>query len=103
MRELSQEQLEELREAANHPGWKLYLEIIEELMLENFQQMFSLDPGKAESFVKFVELKGRIDQLKEITYYYQRELAENPEGVTSVDSTYASRFKSLLSRLLKRG
>lgn len=102
MQELNQEQVAELRELFSHPGWRTYLDTIEDAMLDSFQQIFFLDPGKAESFVKFVELKGRLDQLRDVTYFFQRELAAGPEEVESVDNTYSSRFKSLLGRLFKR-
>jgi thymidylate kinase len=102
VRELNQEQIEELRECCNHPGWTLYLDVIEDLMLDNFQQLFALDPGEAESFVKFVELKGRLDQLRDVTYFYQRQLATGPEEVERVDNTYSSVFKRLLGRLFGR-
>jgi len=71
-------------------------------MLKSFQQMFFLDGTKPESFIKFVELKGRIDQLRNITYDYERQMAVKPEGVDVVDKQYTSRFKRLLGMVFKR-
>jgi hypothetical protein len=71
-------------------------------MLDNFQQLFVLDPAKAESFVKFVELKGRLDQLRDVTYFYQRQLATGVDEVSRVDNTYSSIYRRLLGRLFGR-
>lgn len=100
--EPNQERFEEFQELLNHPGWQVYLDLIEDEMLKSFQQMFFLDSSKPESFIKFVELKGRIDQLRNITYDYEHQMAVKPEEVDVVDKQYSSRFKRLLDRIFKR-
>ncbi len=102
MKELSQEQMEELRELFNHPSFQLYLDVIEESMFDLFKMIFFLDPSKAESFIKFVEFKGRIDQMRDVTYGYARELTVNPNEVQDVDKRYSERFKGLLMKLIGR-
>ena len=100
--EPNQERLEEFTDLLRHPGWQVYLELIEDELLRAFQQIFFLDGSKPESFIKFVELKGRIDQLRNITYDYERQMAVKPEDVYVVDKHYASRFKRLLDKIFKR-
>ena len=100
---LSQEKLEELAELFKDPAWSAYLDILEVVMLDSFKQIMALEPTKAESFIQFVELKGRIDQIKDITYFYQRELAANPEEVMAVDNRYDSWFKGLLKKMFLGG
>ncbi len=59
--------------------------------------MFSLDASKQESFVSFVELKARLDQLHEITYMIETQLtAERQE----VQASYGKRFKGFVKRIL---
>lgn len=100
--EPNQERLEEFQELLNHPGWQTYLDLISDEMLSAFQQIFYLDASKPESFIKFVELKGRIDQLRNITYDYERQMAVNPEVVETVDEHYTSIFKRLMDKLFQR-
>jgi hypothetical protein len=100
--ELNQERLEEFTDLLRHPGWQVYLDLIEDEMLNSFQQIFFLDGSKPESFIKFVELKGRIDQLRNITFDYERQMAAKPEDVEVVDKQYTSRFQRLLDRVFKR-
>lgn len=100
--EPNQERLEEFQELLLHPGWQVYLDLIEDEMLKSFQEMFLLDANKPESFIKFVELKGRIDQLRNITYDYERQMAVKPEEIGVVDKHYSFRFKRLLARIFKR-
>jgi hypothetical protein len=99
---LSNEKLEELGELFKSPAWSAYLDILEVAMLDSFKQIIALEPTKAESFMQFVELKGRIDQIRDITYFYQRELAANPEETMAVDNRYDSWFKSLFKKVFKR-
>ncbi len=100
---LSQERLEELAELFKSPAWSAYLDILEVVMLDSFKQIMALEPTKAESFIQFVELKGRIDQIKDITYFYQRELAVNQEETIAVDNRYESWFKGLLKKVFLGG
>jgi len=100
--EPNQERLEEFQDLLRHPGWQVYLDLIEDEMLKLFQQIFFLDGSKPESFIKFVELKGRLDQLRSITYDYERQMAVKPEDVDVVDKQYTSRFKRLLDQIFKR-
>jgi hypothetical protein len=100
--ELNQERLETFQEMLNHPGWGIYLELIEDEMLVQFQQIFFLDGSKPEAFIKFVELKGRIDQLRSITYDYERQMAVKAEDVGAVDKQYTSIFKRIMVKLFTR-
>jgi hypothetical protein len=92
-------ELRDLQELFKHPGWQVYLDTIEDTMVYHFQEMFGLDPSKPESFIKFVELKSKIDQLRNVTYFTERELAE--DKVDEVDTSYTTRFRGLLKRLLR--
>lgn len=100
--ELNQERLETFQEMLNHPGWDIYLELIEDEMLAQFQQIFFLDGSKPEAFIKFVELKGRIDQLRNITYDYERQMAVKAETIEAVDKHYTSIFARILAKLFPR-
>jgi hypothetical protein len=97
--EPNRERLEEFTELLKHPGWQVYLELVEDEMLKAFQQIFYLESSKPESFIKFVELKGRIDQLRNITYDYERQMAVKQEDIEAVDKQYTSRFKALLKKI----
>lgn len=91
--------MESLKELFKHPGWQEYLEQVEQDMVGLFMELFQLDPTKTESFVKFIELKSKIDQLRDVTYFYERQLADGPEGVTLVDTSYGKRFFGLLKKI----
>ena len=93
-------EIKDLQELFKHPGWQVYLSQIEEAMTMLFMEMWGLEPARPESYVKFVELKAKIDQLRNITYIYERELA-GPQ-TEQVDKTYYSRFVGILKRLLRR-
>jgi len=86
----------EVKEMFNSPGWKIYVDDCEETMVALFRQMFFLDPGKAESFIQFVALKSRIDQLRDSTYTYEYTMTENRDDV---EQTYTKRFIGLLRRI----
>jgi hypothetical protein len=92
--------VDNLKELLKHPGWQEYLDEIESQMVGAFAQIFQLDSAKAESFVKFVELKGRIDQLRDITYFVERQVADDIE---TVDVSYGKRFAGLLKRIFTGG
>lgn len=94
-------ELESLRELFKHPGWQEWLGLAEEEMVALFRELFFLSPTDPQSFVKFVELKGRIDQIRNLTYFYERELAGNPEEVEAVDKSYFSRFVGVLKKIFK--
>jgi len=92
--------VENLRELFKHPGWQEYLNQIESDMVGLFMEVFQLDPTNTNSFVKFIELKAKIDQLRNVTYFYERQLATGPEEVMEVDTSYGKRFFGLLKRIL---
>ena len=91
--------MENLKELFKHPGWQEYLDVVEGEMVEMFMAIFQLEPTTADSFIKFVELKSKINQLRDITYGYERQLADNPEAVTLVDTSYYKRFAGLIKKL----
>lgn len=95
-------QLENLRELSNHPGWTFYLDVIEEKMRGYFMELFQLEPTKAENFVQFVSLKAKIDELRDITYFIERQVV-GPEQVPMVDKAYGTRFFGLLKKIWRKG
>ncbi len=90
---------EDLLEMFKSSGWQFYLLDCEETMVTLFRQMFFLDPSKPESFIKFVELKSRLDQLRDATYSYERSLSED---MGAVDEIYSSRFREILRKIWRK-
>ncbi len=90
--------MENLKELFKHPGWQEYLDEVQAHMLNLFRQMFQLEPHKPESFIKFVELKSRIDQLRDMTYFVERQIVDG-ENIPDVDDSYGRRFVELLKKL----
>lgn len=95
-------QVENLRELSNHPGWSTYLDVIEEKMQGYFMELFQLEPSKADNFVQFVILKSKIDELRDITYFIERQVVEQ-ERVPMVDKAYGQRFFGLLKKIWRKG
>lgn len=89
---------EKLRELFSSPGWSDYLEHIEDTMKNLFLQMLALEPSDPQNFIKFVDLKARINQLRDTTYLTERDAASGPDGVTLVDEKY----KGIISSLFKK-
>jgi hypothetical protein len=87
-----------LRELVQHPGWSDYLDLIEAQSVSFFGQIIQLDPAKPESFVKFLELKAKVDALRDITYLIERQVVE-PEEVARVDGGYFQRLTSTFKKL----
>lgn len=94
------ENLEAVRELFKHPGWQAYLDLVEtDFILPAFQEMFFMEPNDPDNLVKFISLKSRIDSLRDVTYFFERQLAEQIE---EVDNSYTKRFVSLMKRLFRR-
>ncbi len=91
--------MDSLKELLKHPGWEEYLDVIEGEMARLFMELFQLEPSKPEGFIKFVELKSKLDQLRNITYYVDRELADTAEQIEAVDASYGKRFMAILKKL----
>lgn len=91
-------ELENLRELFNSEAWESYREQIEETIYNLFVGMLDLEPSSPDSFVKFVILKSRINQLRDMTYILEHTTAVSPEKQDSVNKTY----KGILQRLCKR-
>ena len=91
--------MENLKELFKHPGWQEYLDVVEGEMVDMFMAIFQLEPTTADSFIKFVELKSKINQLRDMTYGYEHQLAASPEEVTQVGASYYKRFVGLLKKL----
>ena len=92
---------ENLRELVQHPGWSEYLDLVEAQSISFFGQIIQLDPGKPESFVKFLELKAKLDALRGMTYFIERGVAK-PEEVRSVDESYFGRLTSMFKKLWRK-
>jgi hypothetical protein len=60
--------------------------------------MVQLDPSKPESFVKFLELKAKIDALRDMTYLIERKI-QLPEEVSRIDESYFGRLVSMFKKL----
>lgn len=88
--------MDNLKELVKHPGWEEYLDVIEGEMVASFMELFQLDPSKPESFIKFVELKSGIDQLRKITYSMDRQITDD---IAAVDASYGQRFTAMLKKL----
>ncbi len=91
--------MDNLKELLKHPGWEEYLDVIEGEMAALFMELFQLEPSKPEAFVKFLELKSKLDQLRNITYYVERQLASTTEQIEAVDASYGKRFLAILKGL----
>ena len=87
-----------LRELVAHPGWDDYLDLIETESISLFGQIVQLDPAKSESFVKFLELKAKIDGLRNITYLIERQVVK-PEEVPQTDERYFNRLISTFKKI----
>lgn len=87
-----------LRELVQHPGWGDYLDLVEAQSIAFFGQIIQLDPGKPESFVKFLELKAKIDGLRDMTYLIELKLTE-PEEAQNIADSYFRRLTSMFKKL----
>lgn len=94
-------ELEKLRELFNSPGWEAYREQAEEAVYNLFIAMLDLEPSDSQSFITFVQLKSRINQLRDMTYIMESTYAIGPEKVESVNTTYKGLFRRLCNRLFK--
>ena len=90
---------EKLRELFNSPGWKAYREQVEEAVYNLFIAMLDLEPNDPQSYITFVQLKSRINQLRDMTYIMESTYATEPEKVESVNTTYKGIFRRLCKRL----
>lgn len=92
---------ENLKELFSSDGWVAYREAIEEIIETLFKELLALDPNP-ENFIKFVEIKSRINQLINTTYLMERDYASGPEKVEIVDETYKGIISRLSRKLFKR-
>ena len=92
---------EELRNLFKTPEWEAYLNLLEQVMANHFMSMMQLDASKPESFIKFVELKGRIDLIRDITYVTELDTAEQTE-VQEVNDSYTKRFLRVFKTIFTR-
>ena len=92
---------ENLRELVQHPGWLDYLDLIEGQSIALFGNMIQLDPSKPESFVKFLELKAKIDALRDMTYLIERSV-QLPEQILAIDESYFNRLISMFKKLWRK-
>lgn len=91
--------IELIDELVKHPGWQEYLTIIDEKMAEYLQEISFIDLGQENAAQICVAAMAKIEALKDITYYMERQ---NSEDDAEVDSAYNKRFVSLLKRLFTR-
>jgi len=94
---LEDQRVQDLREVLNHPGWQVFVDLCERELVALFQQLFFLDAMDSQSYNKFIELRSRIDQLRDMTYFIERELSNDTE---SIDLKYGSMFRRILKKLL---
>ena len=87
-----------LRELVQHPGWSDYLDLVEAQSIALFGQMVQLDPTKPESFVKFLELKAKIDGLRDMTYLIELKLVM-PDEQQEIADSYFQRLTSMFKKL----
>lgn len=90
-----------LKELLKHPGWVEYEDLVEEYSINLFGELIQLDPSQTQSFIKFVELKAKIDGMKEITYFIERQLAK-PEEISNVDVSYGQRLKAMFKKIWRK-
>ena len=91
-------ELEKLRELFNSPGWEAYREQAEETVYNLFIAMLDLEPNDPQSFITFVQLKTRINQLRDMTYLME-SLVVVPDKVEIVNETYKGIFHRLCKNL----
>jgi len=84
-----------------HPGWLDYLDLIDDQGVALLGNMIQLDPSKPESFVKFLELKAKIDVLRDMTYLIERSI-QMPEQVANIDKSYFNRLISTFKKLWRK-
>jgi len=91
-------ELERLRELFNSPGWEAYREQAEESVYNLFIAMLDLEPNDPQSFITFVQLKTRINQLRDMTYLMESQVVV-PDKVEIVNETYKGIFRRLCKKL----
>jgi hypothetical protein len=87
-----------LRELVQHPGWNEYLDLVEAQSIGLFGQIIQLDPTKPESFVKFLELKAKIDGLRDMTYLIELRLISQEEQ-QEVANSYFQRLIRMFKKI----
>ena len=92
-------ELEKLRELFDSSGWEAYKEQAEEVVYNLFIAMLDLEPNDPQSFITFVKLKTRINQLRDMTYIMESTYAISPEKVEIVNETYKGIFRRLCKKL----
>jgi hypothetical protein len=92
-------ELENLRELFNSPGWEAYREQAEETVYNLFIAMLDLEPNDPQSFITFLQLKTRINQIRDMTYILESNLAVSPDKVEIINETYKGIFRRLTKKL----
>lgn len=96
--------LDNLKEMLHHPGWVSYLDVVESEMVTLFSQMMQLDPSQPIAFSKFIELKSKIDAMRDITYFIERQVVDQSdrETVKRIDTSYFDRLISMFKKIWRK-
>lgn len=96
--------LDNLKEVLNHPGWVAYLDVVESEMVTLFSQMMQLDPSQPIAFSKFIELKAKIDAMRDITYFIERQAVDqdDKELIKQIDTSYFDRLISMFKKIWRQ-
>lgn len=92
----------QLKELVKLPEWVEYLNLCEGAMMTCFMEIFQLEPAKPESYIRFVELKSKIDSIRDMTYFIERQVVSEPQEIAHVDQSYTMRFANLLKKLWRK-
>lgn len=92
---------ESLKELLKHPIWKDYCDLLEGITALYFQQLFSLDVTNPSNIAKIIEIKAKIDCLKEITYMIESETVSGEE-VPEVNERFLARMQSILKKIWRK-
>lgn len=93
--------LDNLKEVMNHPGWVAYLDVVESEMVTLFSEMMQLDPSQPVAFSRFIELKAKIDAMRDITYFIERQIVDqnDRELIKQIDTSYFDRLSSMFKKI----
>ena len=87
-----------LKELIKHPGWIDYSDLLEETGMLYLQQLFSMDLTNPNNIAKIIEIKAKMDCLKEMGYLIERQLVASEE-VIMVDERFLGRLRAMLKNL----
>jgi len=96
--------LDNLREMLNHPGWVAYLDVVEKEMVTLFSEIMQLDATNPSAYVKFIELKSKIDAMRDTTYFIERQIVDqnDRELIKQIDTSYFNRLVSMFKKLWRK-